>query len=228
MTGQGMVTETVWLHGAGLAGATWAGFGGHAPDLPGHGAAPRAAAPTVESFADALTPALPERMHLVGHSLGGMVAVELAARLKDRVLSLVTVEAVPTVQLGMFMRFAARSAMGLFRLIGPRGVARLSGLGQPADVAKHIRPYIAAMKPGAMDDSLTAAFAYDARPRLAHVSAPALVIVGRKNRQTHAGARMMAEMLGAPFQVMDGGHILHIEAPEALRSHIADFQGSLG
>ncbi|MEO0703582.1 MAG: alpha/beta fold hydrolase [Pseudomonadota bacterium] len=215
---------TVWLHGAGLSGATWAGFGGLAPDLPGHGAARRSAAPTVEAFADALTPALPERMHLVGHSLGGMVALELAARLKTRVRSLVTVEAVPTVHRNHLTTFAARAAMALFRLIGPKGVARLSGLGQPKAIARHIRPQLAAMSAAGMADSLTAAFGYDARPRLAQITAPALVIVGRNNPQTHGGARLIARALNAPFEVMEGGHILHVETPEALRTRIARFQ----
>ncbi|MFQ6547072.1 alpha/beta fold hydrolase [Aestuariibius sp. 2305UL40-4] len=215
---------TVWLHGAGLSGASWAGVAGLTPDLPGHGSEPRAVTPTIESFADALLPKIPDRLHLVGHSLGGMVAVELAARLKGRVLSLVTVEAVPTVHLTRFSTLAAHIAMGLFRLIGPRGVAALSGIGQPKAVGRHIKPLIAQMDRGGMEDALTAAFSYDARPRLPDVTAPALVIAGRGNPQTHRGARLMAKELDAPFELMKGGHILHIEQPDALRDRIRKFQ----
>ncbi|MBF9051502.1 alpha/beta fold hydrolase [Roseobacter sp. HKCCD9010] len=217
--------NVVWLHGSGLSGATWAGFGGMAPDLPGHGSAPRAASPTVESFADALMPQLPDQMHLVGHSLGGMVALELAARLKERIRSLVTIEAVPTVHISRSARITAQIALWLFRRLGPGGVARLSGLGQPPEAAAHIKPQIAAMSRDRMEDALTAAFAYDGRPRLADVTAPALVIVGKNNRQTHVGAQLMAEQLpNATFEIMPGGHILHIEAPDALRTRITQFQ----
>ena len=217
--------SVVWLHGSGLSGATWAGFDGIAPDLPGHGSAPRAAAATVESFADALMPQLPEQVHLVGHSLGGMVALELAARLKERARSLVTIEAVPTVHTSRSARLTAQIALWMFRRLGPGGVARLSGLGQPPEAAAHIKPLIAAMSRDGMEDALTAAFAYEGRPRLAEVTAPALVIVGKNNRQTHAGAQLMAEQLSdATFEIMPGGHILHVEAPDALRTRITQFQ----
>jgi len=215
------MTQSVWLHGAGLSAASWAGFEGLALDLPGHGSAPRVAPPTVEQFAEALIPSLPEVFHIVGHSLGGMVALEIVARLKERVRSLVTVEAVPTVRFNRRTIWTARAAMTLFRWLGPRLVARLSRLGQSRAAADHISPLIAAMDPYAMNDALQAAAAYDGRPRLAEVTAPALVLVGAKNRETHFGAQVMAD---ARYESLPGGHILHVDCREALRGRIADFQ----
>lgn len=62
-----------------------------APDLPGHGARPHGVPPAVqrvEDSADALIPDLPVRFDLVGTSLGGAVAVRIAALLGVRVRSL--------------------------------------------------------------------------------------------------------------------------------------------
>ncbi|MGD1882041.1 MAG: alpha/beta fold hydrolase [Paracoccaceae bacterium] len=220
-------TQAVFFHGAGLSGTSWSGWGGMALDLPGHGAAPRVKVPSVESFADALEPCLPEFMHLIGHSLGGMVAVELAARLQERVRSLVTIEAVPTVQLSRLSRLGAGLAMRLFNLIGPRGVALLSGLGQSRKAAAHIRPQIGAMNPKGMADALHAAFEYDARPKLNQITAPTLVLVGSDNKQTHSGARFMAHRIpNATYDVLKGGHILHVDANDALLERLIQFHES--
>ena len=87
-TGSG---ETVWLHGAGLSAETWAGRAeGRCLNLPGHGGTPRAGEATVAGFADRLMPLLPaERFALVGHSLGAMVALEIAARRPEHIRALV-------------------------------------------------------------------------------------------------------------------------------------------
>ncbi len=51
------------------------------PDLPGHGgSSPLPAAPTIRGFADALAPLLDGPVDVLGHSLGGVVALRLAER----------------------------------------------------------------------------------------------------------------------------------------------------
>src|SRR5919202_1092238 len=51
------------------------------PDLPGHGgSSPLPAAPSLAGFADALAPLLGEPTDVLGHSLGGVVALRLAER----------------------------------------------------------------------------------------------------------------------------------------------------
>lgn len=68
-----------------------AGLTVHAPDLPGHGMSSETAV-TVEALADLILPGLPPgRLSLVGHSLGGLLAVRLAQRLGPRVARLVLI-----------------------------------------------------------------------------------------------------------------------------------------
>lgn len=101
--------DVIWLHGAGLSGDTWrSDVGGIKPDLPGHKTADCIANPSVERYADCIEPLLPDRFALVGHSLGGMVALELAARHPRRVRGLVLAEAVPTVLQSPTSIFLAR------------------------------------------------------------------------------------------------------------------------
>lgn len=58
------------------------------PDLPGHGCAPFDGTFNIDSIADQIAAQLTARIHLLGWSLGGMVALSLAARYPDKVASL--------------------------------------------------------------------------------------------------------------------------------------------
>jgi pimeloyl-ACP methyl ester carboxylesterase len=81
----------VLLHGLGATGDVWEGWRplladrwpGHwlAPDLPGHGGSPPLAAYTFDGFAAAVAGVIPPRTRTVvlGHSLGGVVALALAS-----------------------------------------------------------------------------------------------------------------------------------------------------
>lgn len=84
----------VFIHGAQLDHSVWAlqsrwfahhGFAVLAPDLPGHGHSTGPALASVEAMADALAAPLaaatPQKLLIAGHSLGSLVALELARRL---------------------------------------------------------------------------------------------------------------------------------------------------
>ena len=91
----------VLVHGWGGDSRTWApviaGLRDFAPvqliDLPGFGAAPALDEFALAAVLDALAAQLPERCLLVGWSLGAMLAVQLAARLPQQVLGVVSLAA---------------------------------------------------------------------------------------------------------------------------------------
>ena len=159
--------DIIWLHGAGLSRSTWReDIDGIKPDLPGHGASPSIPNPTVEHYADAIEPLLPDRFGLVGHSLGGMVALELAARHPRRVRGLVLAEAVPTVRQSTGSILLARIGKAIMRRLSPERLAWLSGLSEPEPVKQHLRAQIGAMTAQGTKDGLDAAMLYDGRPHL--------------------------------------------------------------
>lgn len=102
---RGTGTDIVVLHGWGLNANIWtpvvtplAQVGQlHRLDLPGYGESPWPTDTplTFENLCELTLAALPERCHLIGWSLGGLVATELALRYPERFYSLTTVASSP-------------------------------------------------------------------------------------------------------------------------------------
>ncbi len=93
------MAETVYLHGWGLHGGIWEAtrsvLPGVAPDLPGYGNQAAPAVYTAETLADQLAERIDHPVNLVGWSMGGMVALALAARYSAKVEKLVLVGSSP-------------------------------------------------------------------------------------------------------------------------------------
>lgn len=90
----------VLLHGVGLRAEAWngqidalntSGFRVVAPDMPGHGTA---ATGPIETFASQIAECLRAPAILVGHSMGAMIALDLAARFPDRVRGVAALNAI--------------------------------------------------------------------------------------------------------------------------------------
>lgn len=101
-SGEGNV-DLVLLHGWGLNAEVWSNitarlsphFRLHQVDLPGFGRSQGYGALTLEEMAQQLVPLLPERAILLGWSLGGLVASQLALSVPERVRGLITVASSP-------------------------------------------------------------------------------------------------------------------------------------
>jgi pimeloyl-[acyl-carrier protein] methyl ester esterase len=89
----------VYLHGWGLHGGIWSETAqllpGFTPDLPGYGNVATVSPYRAELLADALAPTLPDGAAVCGWSLGGMVALALAARHPGKVSRLILVATNP-------------------------------------------------------------------------------------------------------------------------------------
>src|ERR1700757_4716376 len=100
----GSLPTVVFLHGAGMDHTAWAqhdrwfahhGYNVLAPDLPGHGRSAGKLLATIAEMADwtsaLLDAAGVSTARLIGHSMGSLVALEMAARHPDKVSALVLV-----------------------------------------------------------------------------------------------------------------------------------------
>lgn len=217
----------VWLHGAGLSASTWdpGRIGdGLALDLPGHGRRPRAKEPTVEAFAEAILPDCPDRFDLVGHSLGGMVGMVIAATRPARVGRLVLVEAVIG-STSETLRWQGSIIAGLaMRVLRPSALGWLFSRGTEGATRQTLRRDLSAMSREGLRDALTATTTFDVEPWLPRIVTPTLVLAAERNPISRRQGRRIADgIAGATFEELPGGHLLHTDCPDALYPRVAAF-----
>jgi len=213
------MSDCVWLHGTGLNGLHWGpeAEGGLWPELPGHGAAPRAGG-TVAAYAEALAPSLPSRFAIVGHSLGGMVAMALAARLPARCRALILVDVPLSLPDWMPKRLGVWTAPVFARFPGPVGFARMMARRTANEAARPaIRDRIKAMDRGGFQDAMVATARFDGRPLLSRLTMPVLCLLGRDSMLTgQMERRAYADLPNAELAEIDAGHMLPFDAPDTI------------
>ncbi|MEL7214126.1 MAG: alpha/beta fold hydrolase [Pseudomonadota bacterium] len=236
-TGQG--PPLVLLHGAGVDLDLWApqmaAYAAHhrviALNLPGHGASPMVLN-GVPGMADAVVQTLDalgiDRCAVIGLSLGGMVALEIAGRWPDRVTHLIFVEAVPYVAASSWGKRAMAAAIWPLQWIPPRWLAKLPAKSMGAETeeaGQYVKTALAKMDRAVTYRILRDALDYDGRACLAQVTARSLILVGAANPATHKRAQEAAAgITGAVFEIVpDAGHILNRDAAEAFTQRTIAF-----
>lgn len=217
----------VWLHGAGLSARSWdpGRIGdGLALDLPGHGGRARAAEPSVEAFADAILPDCPDRFDLVGHSLGGMVGMVIAATSPARVGRLVLVDAVIGSS-SATLRWQGSIIAGLaMRVLRPSAVGWLFSRGTEGATRRALKRGLSDMSREGLRDALKAATTFDTERWLPRIGVPTLVLVAGQNPISRRQGRQIADGLkDATFEELPGGHLLHTDCPDTLYPRIGAF-----
>ena len=221
--------------GAALAAA---GFTVLAVDFPGYGLSPRIApfdlpglAATVVALVDSLGlgPAV-----LVGHSMGGMVAQEVAASAPQVVAGLVLASTSPA--FGKpggdwqteFLRSrcapldAGLGMAGLAALLVPTMVAP----GTAAGLIAAAMATMAAVPEATYRSAVAALVSFDRRAKLPLISVPTLVITGEHDHTAapEVARRMAGRITGAQVVVVPGaGHLLPIEQPPAFHAAVLAF-----
>ncbi len=225
----------VLIHGAGHDRRIWwavtlglsrLGWQVSAPDLPGHGADERAPCPTIEEYAAALAAGLDAERPVVavGHSMGSLVALELAARLGERCRGLALIGTALPMAVSPELLERAAEPRAACQLMEPWAFgARARGTGLP----RAVQELVLEQRPGVLANDLRACNAYAAEPALERakgMTAPALFLTGAQDRMTpvKAAARLWETLArreaACTWHTLPGvGHTPMLEAPLALR-----------
>jgi pimeloyl-ACP methyl ester carboxylesterase len=226
------------IHGAGFDHSAWAlhsrwfahhGFAVLVPDLPGHGRSQGPALRSIAEMADwaaaLLDAAGATSAHLIGHSMGSLIALETAARHPAQVSALGLIGTAATMTVGPDLLKAAEAndhdAIDMVSIWGLGFNAGIGGSLAPGmwmhGGAKRVLQHCA---PGVLFTDLSACNSYqDALAAAAKVTVPTTLILGEKDMMTpaKAGKTLAAAIPHARTVVLKGaGHMMMSERPDEL------------
>lgn len=230
----------ILLHGAGASHLTWPPLMRRLPgwriialDLPAHG---RSEGPSCRSVADLAARVLDMLVEkgvfqaaLVGHSLGGAVALQLALQNPNliRGLGLICTSArfslPPAVRHALTAPYTLPDALQTFRRLAFHPAT-------PADVSERWLKPLLHLPPSTLLDAWQAADSVDLREKLTRMELPGWIAVGADDRLVRlADARFLAAFLPqAHLQIVPGaGHLLPLEQPRALSEGFKAFLARL-
>ncbi|MFF1568097.1 alpha/beta fold hydrolase [Streptomyces sp. NPDC058293] len=199
-----------------------------AMDTLGFGASAEPEGPhTVERFADAVSALVDqlglEHFHLVGHHTGGVIAVEVAARLQDRVASLL-LSATPFVD--DEKRRAAVTGAQIDHVDPKPDGSHLrelwnkrSGFYRPGEEASLTRYVIDALTVlDRVEEGHEAVRAYDMERRLPHLTARTFAVCAPDDHYSLPSLAKFAAALDCETRVLSDGHVA---APEQVPAEFA-------
>ena len=146
-----------------------------------------------------------ERVHLVGHSMGGQISIHLASRHPDRLHRLVLVDAA-----GIPRPLTPRNALRFAMEVGP-----LWRWGDPRFLPTVVRDALAA-GPRSVVAAIWHILTDDVRPLLQRISAPTLVLWGERDNLVPLahGAELRKHIPHAQLAVLGGaGHNPMVDRP---------------
>lgn len=247
MRGQG--ADLVLLHGWAMHGGIFADvvptlaqqYRVHVIDLPGHG---RSDAndhiATLEQLADRIQPHVPPQSMVLGWSLGGQLALQLAARTSLRALMLVS--ATPKfvasqdwpqgMRPEVFAQFFARLHENLQATVQDFLALQVRGDVHAAVTLKALRERLLQYPPHAqmLESSLAMLRDVDLRDLLSAIKIPTLLIAGEHDRITHPRATqfMTGVIPGAKYmQINKAGHASFISHRDEFMNGLNAFLDSL-
>jgi pimeloyl-ACP methyl ester carboxylesterase len=235
----------LFVHGAGMDHSVWPlqarhfayrGWNSLAADLPGHGRSGGELLPSIAAMADWLDGLIQAlrvpAVHLVGHSMGALIALDLAARYADRIAGLALLGAAPRMPVHpALLEAAARAGPLAPELIcdwgfGPAG--HFGGHKAPGSwMLGHALRLLGASSGPRLHTDLAACNAYqDGLQAAAKLRCPTLLLAGVADRMTPArqGAKLAEAIKDARLVTLPAcGHMLMVEQPDATLDALVAF-----
>ncbi len=226
------------IHGAGSNHTVWRyqtrflanrGYRVMAFDLPGHGSNRAPGLSSVAEIAAWVGDRLPEPGAIIGHSLGGLIALELARTQPDLVERLGLLGCSTRMEVNPRLQLAADAR-------DPSAIAMIVAWSYSGHIGRHPEPGINPTRITArlLESELTnlgpdlfATSSYeDGAEAVRVVKMPALVIAGGRDRMAPSvGVKEMSAAIDdAQFLfIADGGHFMNTDSPDTVRKSLSTF-----
>jgi pimeloyl-ACP methyl ester carboxylesterase len=241
----------VLLHGVGGGRESWgdaisrtgrgvaaAGFTAIAVDLPGYGDSPLIDPYDMAGLARAVRDLIDwlgtGTAAVVGHSMGGMVALEMMAHAPQGVAALVLMGTTPAFgrpdgewqRQFLAQRLAPLDAGKGMSSLAPGLVQGMASRRAPHDAVARGAVLMSAVPEATYRLALAAIAGFDRRKLLSQLRLPVLCLAGADDR--NAPPSVMEKMAlcigGAEYRVLPGvGHLAHMEAPRAVNPALVGF-----
>lgn len=222
------------VHGSGGRASSWLaqlsglgpGLNAAAIDLPGHGNTPGPGMNAMEDYAGWLIDFIaagPIRPVLMGHSLGGGIALALALKRPELISGLILVgsgcrlKVMPAVLEGMLANFEDTVKMTLKYAYADNA--------NPRTVEQGIE-HMLTNKPEVVLGDFSACDGFDACARLGEIQTPTLILVGEQDKLTPPkyGQFLWDGITGAKMLVIEeAGHMVFIEQHQAFNRAVLEF-----
>lgn len=238
--GEKRVPPVLLVHGAGSNHLAWPavfrrldGYRVLSVDLPGHGRSAGVGYQKLEKYAQDLLHFLQQvriyRAVVIGYSMGGAIALEMARRDPEVVAGLGLIAS------GAYLEVDPELLALLSRPVSlPIALQRLSqrlfAPGTDPNFIKRMMTPIMAARPGMLYNDWLACARFDLRQKMLQITAPAWIASGREDQLVPvAQAHFLAANLpGSSLQILSkAGHMVILEQPKLLAEGLYRFLGHL-
>jgi 3-oxoadipate enol-lactonase len=236
----------ICLHGIGTHGGTFARqIRGLEPrrviglDLPGYGGTALEGPMTFASLAEHVATTVDAEgaagggVHLLGHSMGGMVALELAATRLEGLASLILCNTTPAFggRDDSFRREFVGARLGPLDAghsmadIAPAQARAACGLDAAPEDVDFIAGLMAETPEATYRAAIECLVTFDRREALERLDLPVLMIGAEQDAASPARSmeRMAAKIRGAELHILPGGHMTPIEQADRVNALLRDF-----
>lgn len=232
-------SSTLFIHGAGGTHRHWghqvarlSGTNLYALDFPGHGRSGGQARTSITGYAQFLSDFLEAlgstRATLVGHSMGGAIAQDLALNHASQVARLILVgtgaklRVLPTILEGLLSEFESTVDLILRYAYSENAPEELVELGRRESLAN---------TPEVLYRDFVACDNFDVRDRLSEIRCPTLLICGEEDQLTppRYSQYLQEQITDAQLTIIpNAGHMVMLEQPEEVSRAIAEFMKTTG
>jgi pimeloyl-ACP methyl ester carboxylesterase len=224
----------VLIHGAGGSHLDWPPqlrrfdpLGSCAIDLPGHGRSAGPARSAVSAYGDDVLELIRQldlaEVILVGHSMGGAIALDIALRRLEQVVALVLVATGARLKVNTALLELVDSDFGS---AVDNIVSTAWGPDAEPDSVRRASQLMRSCDPDTLRMDFAACNDFDIMSQLGDIAIPTLVLVGTEDRMTPLkfGRYLANHISAAEFVSVDAaGHMLAMERPQLVSDAIGDF-----